>query len=240
MTDVARTDEQVHWDKWNIDRVNLRLDRTRQRLHEIAMREFQLLDLTNSASILDVACGAGWNAEFINPGYDYLGLDISPEAIAAAREIDSNARFEVADFNEWDIKHDYYDAIVFVDAIAYFADQAAVMSKIRAGLKQDGWLVMTTLNPFVYERWSGLQPPGKGQHRNWLTKKQLHALLDSTGFEIVESRWILPGGDRGICRWTESRKALRVLNAMFGERGVTAFKERVGLGQFRIVVARPR
>jgi hypothetical protein len=68
----------------------------------------------------------------------------------------------------------------------------------------------------------------------------VNACLDSTGFEIVESRWILPGGDRGICRWTESMKALRVVNAMFGERGVTAFKERVGLGQFRIVVARPR
>jgi SAM-dependent methyltransferase len=53
-------------------------------------------------SILDLGCGYGRAAgPFLAAGYDYHGVDVSPAAIAQARERHPEGRFEVADLRTW-------------------------------------------------------------------------------------------------------------------------------------------
>jgi hypothetical protein len=84
---------------------------------------------------------------------------------------------------------------------------------------------------------SWIGPPGHGQVRKWLTKNELHELLDRHDLSIVSSRTVLPEGDEGVLRWINSRRLNRPIERFLGERRVAAAKERVGLGQYRVVVA---
>jgi len=49
---------------------------------------------------------------------------------------------------------------------------------------------------------------------------------------------IMPGGDRGILRWVNSRKINRMVRTIVPEVKVTKAKEMAGLGRYFIVVAR--
>ena len=61
-------------------------------------------DLTGS-SILDVGCGWGDLYDYLNGHYEgvrYMGIDINPRYIERAKELHPEARFEVADFGEYE------------------------------------------------------------------------------------------------------------------------------------------
>jgi 2-polyprenyl-3-methyl-5-hydroxy-6-metoxy-1,4-benzoquinol methylase len=235
---MSTTREEQFWDNWNEQRVVAGLVGVRLALCEAAVAELRRLCLAPGLSLMDVGCGAGWTGEWLHRGFDYLGLDLSPQAIESAKARVPGARFEAADFHEWPEPAGHYDVVLSVDAIAYFRDQDAVVAKMARALKPRGWLVMTTLNPYVYARMSHIDPPGQGQVRKWLTRRALHALLERNGFEVLRSRSILPTGDRGLLRWTNAPKLNRPLNALLGKQQVKRLKEVVGLGQFRVVTAR--
>lgn len=231
------TKEQQHWDIWNADRVRLGLVNERLGLHEAVLKEFEKLKLPVGSKLLDIGCGAGWNASMLKGRYDYLGIDLGPASIEAARNLVPEAKFEVADFLAWSAPSEAYDAVLCIDAVAYFRDQDEALHKIAASLKPNGWLVMSTLNPFVYSRMSWIGPPGEGQTRKWLTRAGFHSLLQRNGLKVLRSKTILPDGDSGILRWTNAHKTNRLLGLLCGERNVPRIKECFGLGQFRIAVA---
>lgn len=53
-------------------------------------------------SILDLGCGYGRVAgPFVEHGYDYLGVDVSPVAVRQAQERHPAGRFEVGDLRTW-------------------------------------------------------------------------------------------------------------------------------------------
>jgi hypothetical protein len=74
--------------------------------------------------------------------------------------------------------------------------------------------------------------------RKWLTRSQLHGLLRRTGFTVAKSYTAFPAGDRGILRWTNSRMLKRAASLLLPGRRVERIQERLGLGQYRIVVGR--
>ena len=58
------------------------------------------IDDIREASILDVGCGVGHFAKWLNEnGYegDYIGIDLLPEMVERARELNPGMRFEVCD-----------------------------------------------------------------------------------------------------------------------------------------------
>ncbi len=231
------TKEQQHWDRWNLDRVADGLVRERQVLCEAAVREVQALPLHSGARLLDIACGAGWTSERLYKQFDYVGLDLGPESIAAAQARVPEARFVSADYVHWTERPDYYEAILCVDAITCFHEQEEAVRKMYRELKPGGWLVMTALNPVIYSRMSWVGPPGEGQARKWLTRAALHTLLERTGFRVLKSRTVAPGGDTGLLHVINARKVNRMMSVFMGSKGWTRLKEVLQLGQFRIVVA---
>ncbi len=240
MTESNRTDEVAWWDQWNTqDSPNSCHDSPRTHTGFLAVREVEQLKLDNP-SILEVGCGNGWLAEKLSGIGQYVGLDLAPAAVEAAKKRVPSADFVVADFHTWQAQDGSFDIVVMVDTIAYFRDQDKAVARARSLLKPGGWLVLTTVNPFVYSRLSWVGPPGQGQVRKWLTRKTLEDLLERNGFERQKLYTVLPAGDRGILRLLNSRKLSKLLFGGEVSRWYTRLKEKVGLGQFRVAVAHKR
>lgn len=77
------------------------------------------------------------------PYASYLGLDLSPTAIAQATSAASpNTRFEVADFTTWRSEH-AHDVIVFNESIYYARDPIAQLARYAEYLADGGVMVVS-------------------------------------------------------------------------------------------------
>ena len=234
------TKEQTHWDRWNIGESDRGLMPDRVALRDAVISELRSIGLPRGRSVLEIACGVGWVGEQIHREFEYLGLDFAPTAIEKALARVPGARFQTADFLEWPAPQAAYDAILCIDAVAYFRDQDEAIAKMHHALKPGGWLVITTLNPMIYSRMRWVGPPGEGQVRKWLTRAQFHSLLGRNGFDLKRSRSIEPGGDMGLLRVLNARKVHGLLSIVLGKGGWKRLLENVGLGQYRVVLAQRR
>jgi 2-polyprenyl-3-methyl-5-hydroxy-6-metoxy-1,4-benzoquinol methylase len=233
-----KSKEALHWEKWN---ETCRKDSISGSAINVGRTVIETLDqykIPRSSRILEVACGTGWLAHHLVTRGDYVGLDLAPSAIEIARERMPGIHFEAADFHEWQPPAETFDVIICVDAIAVFRDQEQLVAKFARLLKPSGILILTTVNPFVYARIRWVKPPAEGQARNWLSKTALHALLERHGFGIDRSWTMLPDGDMGVLRLVNGRKINKAVSWLIPQPRLERMKEKVGLGQFRVVVSR--
>jgi SAM-dependent methyltransferase len=95
--------------------------------------------------ILEFGCGTGWLSRFLaRAGYEVTGVDISPEAIALAREAAeveavARVRFEVGDYEE--AATGDYDAVLFYDALHHAEAEARAVAAAYAALRPGGMMV---------------------------------------------------------------------------------------------------
>ncbi len=178
----------------------------------------------------------------------YHGLDISPAAIEVARQKSNNMSllsgaspptYEAADFHEWPLPAQAFDLAICIDAISSIRDQSVAMKKIAQSLRIGGYLVLTTINRFVYDRIQ--RTPSirleSGPVSRWLSRSELRALVAQAGLTIELFTTIMPRGNLGILRLVNSAR----LNESFGpgiEATLRRLKEHAGLGQYSLVVAR--
>lgn len=249
MSDQTRSmDERAWWDRWNT------AYRADEKDGEIASELFAraaaiVNEMTGKGDgrVLEIACGTGSVSRLVSCS-TYHGLDMSPAAVDIARHKSESVQcqagcaaltFEVADFHEWPVPTGFFDVAICVDAIISFRDPALVMWNLAQSLRIAGALVLTTINPFVFSRIrpTQLTPLEEGPVSHWLSRSELHRLITSAGFNVERSFTIIPMGNMGFLRLINARR----VNRAFGPRSAAAykcFKERFGLGQFRIVVAR--
>jgi 2-polyprenyl-3-methyl-5-hydroxy-6-metoxy-1,4-benzoquinol methylase len=240
-------DERTWWDFWNGSyRAQEQLDATCSELFQHAATVVNDFTRHGTARVLEIACGTGALARQLVYA-SYHGLDLSPGAIEVARQKAEETQspregslpsFEAADFHEWPLPPEPFDVVLCVDAISAFRDQALVMRKMKEALHPRGKLVLTTVNPFVYNRIrrSAAQPLETGPVSRWLSRGELHALVTSAGLTIERSYTIMPRGNLGILRLLNARR----LNQAFGPRVAAVLrrlKEEAGIGQYRVLVA---
>lgn len=239
-------DETAWWDFWNTS-YRLR-DDGGEVPNELFARTAAVVGRVAppACRVLEVGCGAGSMSRRLTYA-SYHGIDISPAAIEIARQKNETVEradsavtiYEAADFHEWSAPAELFDIALCVDAVAYFRDQAFALRKIAQTLRSSGVLVLTTINPFVYHRIrrTASRPLREGSISHWLSREELHGLMKAAGLGIEQSYTIMPRGDVGFLRIVNSRR----LNHIFGKPGadfLKGMKERVGLGQYRVVVAR--
>lgn len=103
-------------------------------------------DFLKPASILDAGCGEGLLAEKLKllPYKNYLGMDVSKEAIAlATRNLsDERSRFVVADAWLFETP-ERFDVIIFNQSLYYLADPVGVLQKYRAMLNPGGRIIVS-------------------------------------------------------------------------------------------------
>lgn len=240
-------EERSWWDLWNTSyRAKDNLDAIASELFAHAAAATRQAAQGHPGRILEVACGAGALSRQLTFS-TYHGLDMSPAAIEFAQnkmkehapDRASTATYEAADFHNWQPPAEPFDLVLCVDAISCFRDQQFVTSKMAGLVRSGGLLIVTTINPVVYNR---IRRVGgvrleNGPVSHWLSRRELHHLVLQAGLKIERSYTIMPRGNMGLLRILNSGR----LNAALGPRGAAIFrrmKERAGLGQYRVVVAR--
>jgi len=240
-------DERSWWDLWNTSyRATDELDETPvEHFQRIAALVSEVAPVSNS-TVLEVGCGTGTLSRSLECG-SYHGLDISAAAvdIAVKKAMQTEwhghsiPAYEAMDFHEWTLPRDRFDLVLCVDAISGFRDQALTMRKIAQSLREGGRVIVSTPNPFVYNRIrrTGGVKLESGPVSHWLSRSELHELVKQAGLALERSFTIMPRGNMGILRIINSYRLDRLLGQT-GASFVRRRKEQVGLGQYRVVVAR--
>ena len=103
------------------------------------------------ATFLDLACGRGRHALFLNQqGFQVTGLDLSPESISdASKNASPTLKFRVHDMRDpfGDSEYDYI--LNLFTSFGYFSDLSQnelVLQNIRQALKPDGTFVLDFMN----------------------------------------------------------------------------------------------
>jgi 2-polyprenyl-3-methyl-5-hydroxy-6-metoxy-1,4-benzoquinol methylase len=237
-------DERIWWDLWNSSyRAKDNNDPTSSELFARTAALVNEITAKEAKTILEIGCGTGTLSRMLcHSGYH--GIDISQSAVDIANKglFDTKGNngmtYEVADFHEWQLPARRFGVVVCVDAVAYFRHQEFAVAKMAQSLQPGGKLIMTTINPFVYRRIRRTvsSPLREGSVSHWLPRRELHSLIKSAGLKIEHSFTIMPRGNMGLLRLVNSHR----LNTALGPRvemGLKKLKERLGLGQYRVVIA---
>lgn len=155
-------------------------DPTRDRLAaEFASR------LPEGARLLDLGCGSGALARVLAERFEVVGVDISPEQLALARQAVPQATFVEADFTTLELEAASFDGVCALYSITHVPreEHAGLFARIAAWLRPGG-LFLASLSSRGSEDWTG----------EWLGVEMFFSghdaetnrrLLREAGFELV-------------------------------------------------------
>ncbi|MEJ1968503.1 MAG: class I SAM-dependent methyltransferase [Rhizomicrobium sp.] len=96
-------------------------------------------------TVLDVGCGVGLLARKLKvlPFKSFLGIDISPEAVAQAADVaDARTSFAVAGADDFETDRSF-DAIVFNQCLNYLPDPSATIERYARFLSAGGRILVS-------------------------------------------------------------------------------------------------
>ena len=99
-----------------------------------------LARVTPGARVLDIACGTGVLFEELlsrEPAY-VLGVDLSPNMIAAARQKHRDPRLQTLAADLFDVDETGFDTAIIYSAYPHFPDKHRLAQKVRAMLAPGG------------------------------------------------------------------------------------------------------
>lgn len=185
--------------------------------------------------ILDIGCGTGWFTAELNEIGESTGIDLSEDAINLAHHRYPHIKYLCGNLYGSLFPNDSFDVIVAMEVLPHVEDQLGFINIISSILKPDGYLALSMVNKFAMNRaeWDH----GPGSHIvQWVSMRDLKKLLRRR-FVILKTKTIIPIGDRGILRLLNSHKLNTMARLFFPEESITGFKERIGCGYSRLVLA---
>ena len=223
-----------HWHRWEQRKVinNWSLARAEKILE--LLRSLSVQD----ANILDLGCGIGWFTERLTDFGHVTGIDLSEDAIAAAKARCSKVTFVAGNILETVLPTGRFDVIVSQEVLAHVEDQSRYMWSAAELLKPGGYLILTTANRFVLEHLGTVTmnafPP---EHIElFVSARQLKRLL-RPHFRILGVKSSFPLGNGGILRMINSYKLNAVLGSIIPQPYLESLKEWAGLGYSLLALA---
>jgi 2-polyprenyl-6-hydroxyphenyl methylase/3-demethylubiquinone-9 3-methyltransferase len=151
--------------------------------------------------VLDVGCGSGFNAaKLAERGCQVVGIDMSVEGIALARQAYPGVRFEVLPADDKllaTLNEPPFDLIVSTEVVEHLYDPRAYVKGCFSALRPGGRLVLSTpyhgylknLVLAVLGKWDSHASPlwDCGHIKLW-SRKTLSVLLREPGFENLQFR----------------------------------------------------
>jgi len=235
--DAQRKFWDWHWQNWQ----------ERKTLNEWTARRAEvMLDIIRSLRLeqpkfLDLGCGRGWFTARLAELGEATGVDLSPDAIAAARSEYPGIAFLSGNLYEAPLPVEHFDFVVSQEVIAHVEDQNRYVARAANALRPGGYFIVSTGNKFVMDRlgdvgWN-VHPPDHIERE--LGMKGLKKLLRPR-FNVLRSRTIIPLGHAGVLRMVNSVKLNAALGLLIPPRQLEALKEKAGLGYQMIVLAQRR
>jgi ubiquinone/menaquinone biosynthesis C-methylase UbiE len=131
-------------------------------------------ELASGLDVIDAGCGTGYGSEILAAAgaRKVTGIDISEDAVAAAKASSSHARseFRLASLHELPFEDASFDLAVCFEVIEHVEDQPRAIGQLRRVLKQDGVLAISSPNRDVY-------PPGNPHHIHEFVPAELEQTL---------------------------------------------------------------
>jgi SAM-dependent methyltransferase len=218
--------QRKFWNAWDTQHLQTVGEETRRRGDGCLISSLSL----ERPRILEIGCGNGWLAERLLSFGPVTGVDIADEAIQEARRRVSSAEFHSGNILEMVLPHNSFDVVVTLETFSHVADRPKLIEVIANLLRDRGYLILTTQNRSIYMRNSRIAPPAEGQLRRLLSGR----------FECLRSGILEPGGNRGLLRVVNSVEVTSFLSRIFSKERVVRAKERLGLGQTLVMLARKR
>jgi SAM-dependent methyltransferase len=137
-------------------------------------------------TVLDVCCGIGGPGRFLTRelGCDYLGVDLSPRAVAIARERANDLPCRFATSQVPPLPAGSFDVVLLLETILAFENKDALVDEIAAVLRPGGRLA------FTLEEGAPLTPAERAAMPDddtvWLTPfDELAATLERAGLAVT-------------------------------------------------------
>jgi len=176
---------RIHWDKvaQRMRKWNGLGGYYHRRLNEIYAHV-----IPQGSRVLELGCGDGNLLGSLKPARG-LGVDLSPEMIALARERNPSIQFEVASAEEF-CTDEKFDFVILSDILNEVWDVQILLEKVRERLDVGGRLLINVYSrlwelPLRIAEKANLSKPGLGE--NWLTVPDIRNLLYLSGFETIKS-----------------------------------------------------
>jgi SAM-dependent methyltransferase len=141
-------------------------------------------DLASGLDVLDAGCGVGYGAEMIaRAGASrVVGIDLAPEAIAAASErVGEMADFQVGDVQDLPFDEGSFDLVVCFEVLEHLEDPEPAITALKDVLREGGLLIASSPNRGVY-------PPGNPYHLHEFTLEELRDALTARFANVVLMR----------------------------------------------------
>ncbi len=140
-----------------------------------------------SPTFLDVGCGTGWTtSQYQLAGFDVTGLE--PSKVRSEYARNHYGLNIISAYVENISVENKYDIVMFRHIFEHFADPGSVVKKVGESLDADGLLFVIVpnincLGRYLFgTKWSWVLPI----HCNFFTPRSIRALLDQSGFEVLE------------------------------------------------------
>ena len=170
--------------------------------------------------ILEVGCGAGDLLRFLGGrGYTGVGIDLSAEAVAAAREMADPSRFQIkqAEVDEVD---GTFETVIASEVLEHCLDDVDFLKKLRRKTAAGGRLILTV--PARMAQW-GANDELCGHVRRY-ERDELRARLVEAGFEPLDIvsygvpiyNMMKPFYDRAVARQVTEGEALEARTGKSG------------------------
>jgi SAM-dependent methyltransferase len=188
--DAAAAYYPDEYDAWSRPNPALRLVRGTTATIRATLPPYGQLRSRGSGSLLDVGCGRGDLASnFARAGWSASGLDISPAAVEAAREVGVDAQvgtIETAPFQDA-----RFDLVIMSHSLEHMSDPAGALTHARRLLRDGGTLIVAVPNWDSWQRrrfganWTPLDVP---RHLTHFSPKALHRAARRVGFTKGRTR----------------------------------------------------
>ena len=227
-------DQREYWDdRWRRQRSPNAYQRRRGDTVLAMLESLRLAD----PEILDFGCGTGWFTAELSRFGRATGIDLSEAAIAQAKATYPHVPFIAANLFETSFPAERFDVVVSQEVLAHVEDPPRYLDIIARILKPNGYLIITTANRVVMERWDQGVPDPAAHIKLYPNRREFKQMLRRR-FRVLRTTSIIPIGDRGILRLVNSYKLNTALGWVLPRRRLERLKEWAGFGYTLVALAR--